>query len=149
MKFKINLNECLIYEVSIKNKREYLLWLWRSPSQTQDELNNFLINFEELIGDINSKNQLFVLVTGHLKVRSTYRLRNDLSRGEGNQVNSLMTSYDMSQIISDPTHILPNSCSSFDLIFTNQPNLVTKKGVRLSLHLKHHHETIFTKLNLR
>ena len=102
-----------------------------------------------MIGDINPKNPLFVLVTGDLKVRSTYRLRNDLSRSEGNQVNSLMTSHDMSQIISDPTHILPNSCSSFDLIFTNQPNLVTKSGVRLSLHLKRHHQTIFTKLNLK
>ena len=83
---------------------------------------------------------------GDFKVRSANWLRNDLSTSEGNQVNSLITFHDMSQIISDPTHILPNSSSSIDLIFTNS---VTESGVRLSLHPKCHHQTIFTKLSLK
>ena len=36
-----NLNECRIFEVSIKNKREYVVSLYRSPSQTQDEFDIF------------------------------------------------------------------------------------------------------------
>ena len=40
-----NLNECVIFEVSIKNKRRYVVSLYRSPSQTQDELDIFLLNF--------------------------------------------------------------------------------------------------------
>ena len=55
----------------------------------------------------------------------------------------------MSQIISDPTHILPNSSSSIDLIFTNQPNSETETGVCPSLRTKCHHQTIFTKLILK
>ena len=30
------------------------------------------------------------------------------------------------QIINEPTHILPNSSSCIDLIFTSQPNMVIK-----------------------
>ena len=36
-----NLNECVIFEVSIKNKREYVVSLYRSPSQTEDEFDIF------------------------------------------------------------------------------------------------------------
>ena len=99
----------------------------------------FLINFEQLIGDIIAKNPLFVLITGDINVRSSNWWKNDLSTSEGTQVDSLTTSYGLSQIVSDPTHILLNSSSCIDLIFTNQPNLVTESGVYPSLHPKCHH----------
>ena len=60
--------------------------------------------------------------------------KSDISTCEGTQVNSLTTSYGLSQIISDPSHILPNSSSCIDLIFTNQPRLVTTSGFHPSLH---------------
>ena len=85
------------------------------------------MNFEQLIGDLIAKDPLFVLITGDLNVRKTnWWWKNDLSTSEGTQVDLLTTSYGLSQIISDPTHILPNSYSCNDLIFTNPPNLVTE-----------------------
>ena len=53
------------------NERGYVVSLYRSPSQTQDELDIFLISFEQLIGDIIAKNLLFVLIAGDFNVRST------------------------------------------------------------------------------
>ena len=135
--------------MSIKNKRGYVVSLYRSPSQTQDEFDIFLINLEQSIGDIIVKNPLFVLITGDFNVRSSNWWKNDLSMSEVTQVDSLTTSYSLSQIISDPTHILPNSSSCIDLIFTNQPNLVTVSGVHPSLHPKCHHQIVFAKLNLK
>ena len=144
-----NLNECVIFEVSIKKKRRCVFSLYRSPTQTQDEFEIFLIIFEQLIGDIIAKNPLFVLNTSDFHVRSTNWWKNDLSVSEGTQVDSLTTSYGLSLIISDPTDILPNSSSCIDLIFTNQPNLVTERGVLPSLHPNCHHQTVFAKLNLK
>ena len=144
-----NLNECVIFEVSIKKKRGYVVSLYRSPSQTQDEFGIFLMSFEQLIGYIIPKKPLFVLITGDFNVRLTNWWKNDLSTSEGTQVDSLTTSYGVSQIISYPTHILPNSCACIDLIFTNQPNLVTESGVHPSLHPKCHHQIAFAKLNLK
>ena len=114
-----NLNECVIFQVSIKNKRGYVVSLYRSPSQTQDEFDIFLINFKQLIGDIIAKKPLFVLITDDFNVRTTNWWKNGLSTSEGTQVDSLTTFYGLSQIIPDPTHILPNSSSCIDLIFTN------------------------------
>ena len=92
---------------------------------------------------------MFVLITGDFNVRSTNWWKNDLPTSEGTQVDSLTTSYGLSQVISDRTHILPNSSSCIDLIFTNQPNLVTESGVHQSLHPKCHHQIAFAKLNLK
>ena len=107
-----------------------------------------MINFEQLISDIVSKNPLFVLITGDFNVRSSNWWKNDLSTSEGTQVNSLTAFYGLSWIISDPTHVLPNSSSCIDLIFTNQPKLVAESGAYPSLHSKCHHQVVFAKLNL-
>ena len=56
--------------MSIRNKRGYVVSLYRSPSQTQDEFDIFLVSFEQLIGDIIAKNPLFVLITSDFNVRS-------------------------------------------------------------------------------
>ena len=42
-----------------------------------------------------------------------------------------------------------NTSSCIDLIFTNQPNLVTGSGVHPSLHPKCHHQIVFVKLSLK
>ena len=117
-------------------------------SHSIDRLVNFLINFEQLISDIITNNPLFVLITGDFNVRSSNWWKNDLSTTEGTQVDSLTTSYGLSQIISDPTYILPNSSSCIDLIFTNQLNVVTESGVYPSLHPKCYHQIVLAKLSL-
>ena len=61
----------------------------------------------------------------------------------------LLTSFSMKELIIEPTHILENVSSCIDLIFTNQPNIVLESEVRSSLHLKCHHQIIYSKLNLK
>ena len=45
------LKECLIFEVSINNKRGYIVSLYRSPSQTYDEFDSFITNLEKIVVD--------------------------------------------------------------------------------------------------
>ena len=69
---------------------------------------------------------------------------------EGAKIDSLTTSYVFSQVISDPTHILPNPSLCIDLLFINQYYLVTASGVHPSLHPNCHHQIVFfVKLNLK
>ena len=55
----------------------------------------------------------------------------------------------MKQFISEPTHILQQSSSCIDLIFTNQPNIVMNSGVDSSPYPKCQHQIIYLKLNLK
>ena len=52
-------------------------------------------------------------------------------------------------MINEPTHLLQNSSSCIDLIFTSQPNIVVESGVYPSLHPNCHHQIIFAKFNLK
>ena len=65
----LNLNEYLVLEIYIQNKKGYVISLYRSPSQRKDEFDQFLLNFEQLISDRMSQNPHFILVTGDFNVR--------------------------------------------------------------------------------
>ena len=54
----------------------------------------------------------------------------------------------MKEVITEPTHILENSSSCVDLIFSNQPNLITDSGVHPTLHSKYH-QIIYSNPNLK
>ena len=62
------LKECLIFEVSINNKRGYVVSMYRSPSQTSDDFNSFITNLEKLVVNISSSNPRFILMIGDYKV---------------------------------------------------------------------------------
>ena len=61
---------------------------------------------------------------------------------------TLTTTYGFHQLISDPTHLVPNSSSCIDLIFTDQPNLAVDSGVHPTLHGNCHHQITFSKFTL-
>ena len=66
----------------------------------------------------------------------------------GISVESITSQIGLHQIINEPTHILENSSSCIDLIFTSQPNLSLESGTRPSLHPHCHHQIIYAKFNL-
>ena len=54
----------------------------------------------------------------------------------------------LQKVIKEPTHILDNSSSWIDLIFTSQANLLIESGVHPSLHSNCHHQIIYSKFDL-
>ena len=61
---------------------------------------------------------------------------------------ALTSLYNFHQLISEPRHLLPQSNSCIDLIFTDQLNLVVNCGTHASLNSKCHHQITYGKLNL-
>ena len=118
-----SLKECLLLEVFIGNKKGFVLSLYRSPSQSQEEFYDFLFSPDQLPSNMISHNPVFLLVTGDFNARNSPWWKNDCVTREGNEIESLTCSYGLSQLFSDPTHILQNSSSCIDLIFTNQPKV--------------------------
>ena len=143
----LNLSECLALEISIQNKRGYVISLYRSPSQRKDEFDQFLLNSEQLISDRMSQNPHFTLVTGDFNVRSSSWWKNNLTTSEGSQVDAITSSYGLSQLICEPTHILPNLSSCIDLVYINQNNFIMDSGVHASSYPNCHHEIVYAKLN--
>ena len=63
------------------------------------------------------QNSVFILVTDGFNARLSPWSKNDQTKSEGSQVSAITSSFGLSQLIREPTYILPNSCSSTDLIF--------------------------------
>ena len=136
-----HLSECLILEVDLKNKKGYLVSLYRSPNQNLDKFELLLTNLENLLADITSRNPHFMLLLNDFNAKSKTWFINDQSSSEVTQLESLTLPYGMNKLIAEPAHVLENSSSCIDLIMD--------AGVLLPLHLKCHDQVIYAKLDLQ
>ena len=125
--------------------------LYRSPSQTREEFENVLSNFEVLIKTISYQKDVISIIMGDFNARSSNLCKYDISRSnnEGVQIDSVTSTHDLEQLICEPTHILSNSSSCTDFIFTNLPNLVAVSGKHPSFNSNYHHQIIHTEINLQ
>ena len=143
-----NLNECIICEVSIQNCKGYIGVIYRSPSQSTAEFEEFLSNFEDILNTTASSSSLFTIILGDFNARSSSWWKNDKTTVEGARLEALTSLHGFHQLISEPTHLLPTSTSCIDLIFTDQSNLVVDSGTHSTLNPKCHHQITYCKLSL-
>ena len=142
------LQESISFELRIGGNCCRFSCLYRSPSQTQDEFEIFLKNFELTLDKIHENNPFMTIVLSDFNAKSNNWCKADLTSLEGSKIDTIANSYDLNQLIQEPTHILNSSLSYIDLIFTSQANLVIKSGIHSLLHSNCHHEIVFAKFNL-
>ena len=130
----IGLPECLVCKVCLGNKAGYVVVTYRSPSQTYIEFQKFLTIFDTLLQNLRNLNPHFTMILGDFNARSYSWWSEDILSVEGNHIDSLTSMFGLHQVISGPTHILFQSSSCIDLIFTDQPHLVTNCGIHILLH---------------
>ena len=53
------LNECIVGEIQIKNKKCFITCIYRSPSQNQDEIDAFLSNYDRVCSSIALENSTY------------------------------------------------------------------------------------------
>ena len=104
------------------------------------EFEEVLSNFDTLLNYIKQFRPSFTIILGNFSARSKSWWPEDVTSYEGIHIESLSTMHGLQQLITDPTHLLPNlitSCTG--LIFTNQTNLVVNSDIHSSVHAKCHH----------
>ena len=142
------MSECLLCEVTVNYKKGYIAVLYRPPSQNNTVFNDFLSNFEKLLQELSALNPDFSIILGDFNARSKSRCKSYINTIEGTKIDSVTTSYGLQQLITQPTHLLANSSSCIDLIFTDQPSLIVDCGIHPSLHPNCHHQIVYCKLDL-
>ena len=73
----------------------------------------------------------------------------DKTSFEDSQLQLLTLKFSLLQIITAATHILEDSKSCMNLLFTSQPNTAMDSGVHTSLYPHCHHQVIFAKFDLK
>ena len=127
----------------------FIIVSYRSASQTSSQFDNFLPNFEKLFDDVQLFQPAFTVILGDFNAPSKPWWSGDSTAVEGTRLDSLVSTHGFRQLISGPTHILPNSLSCIDFIFTDQTSLVVDSGFHPKLHENCHHQITYCKLNLK
>ena len=134
------LRESILFELQIGSKICNFISLYRSPSQTADNFDSFLDNLKLNLDAMTDNNPFLVVAFRDFNARSSSWCINDKSNYEGTKIDCLSTTeYDLKKVTNKPRHLLENSSSCIDLIFTSQSNLVMDAGVHRSLHANCHH----------
>lgn len=103
------LQECINFDVRIGNRTYKFICLYRSPSQTKGEFEDFIkilvLNLEHIVN-----NSLFLIVVlGDFNVRSQAWYNDDILTIEGSKIDIITSHFSLMQIIKKPTHILNSS----------------------------------------
>ena len=74
--------EALLLEMSYNNKKVMVSVIYRSPSQTNDDFDTFLSNFQMLLNELNNRKPSLSVITGDFNSRCSSWWSNDiLQRG--------------------------------------------------------------------
>ena len=137
------------FEISFRGKICNFISLYCSPSQSSDTFEYFAGNFELNLDKITNKSPYLLVVLGDLNVKSSNWYKRDKTTYEVSKIDATTSKLGLQQLIKEPTHILTDSSSCIDLLFTSQSNPVMESGVYSSLHQNCHHEIIYAKINLK
>ena len=112
------LKESLNFSLSVYGKQCNITLIYRSPSQSSEEFDKFLSNFEFLLDYIANRNPFVSIIIGDFNARSNNWCSSDKTTYEGKKLESLTFQYGFKQVISDSTQILESSSSCINLIFS-------------------------------
>ena len=143
------LQECICFDLKIGSKLCTIVSLYRSPSQSADEFDNFLNKLNLTMESITQKNSFLTVVIGDFNAKSSKWLVDDKTTQEGLEIENLLSQFSPSQVIGEPTQISQNFNSCIDLLFTNQQNLITDLEIHPSLHSNCHHQIIYRNFHLK
>ena len=111
----LSFDECIVIELKFGRKKIFFTVLYRSPSSKygSPEFELFLSNLENLHTNIMAENPYATFFTGDFNGHSQFWWPDGDPNAEGREIEDLLTSLNLSQIISEPTNFEPNCKPSF------------------------------------
>ena len=64
-----NMKECLVTEVNVNNEKCFFTYLYRSPSQSHEELESFCSDLDSLLSNINNQHPACSIVLGDFNAK--------------------------------------------------------------------------------
>ena len=110
------LKEYLVTEITVDKKRFFFSYMYKSPSQTQDNFEEFFNDLNLLLSDANDVNATLSVIAGDFNAKLSSWCGLDKDNAEGREINSLTSACGYSQLINKPAHVSKESSSCIDLI---------------------------------
>ena len=81
--------------------------IYRSPSQSSDEFENFVYNLDLKLEALTLKNPFLTVIIG-TNAKFNKLCSSDKITSEGTKIDSLTSQYGLTQLLNEPTHISDN-----------------------------------------
>ena len=143
------MEECINFETSFAGKVCNFISLYRLPSQSHDIFETFADNLELNLDTIANENPYLIVILGDFNAKLSNWFKHDKTTYKCSKIEAITSQFGLKQLIQEPAHILSNSSSCIDLLFTSQPNLVIESGVHYSLHESSHHQLVHAQFNMK
>ena len=143
------IQESIRFKLQVGSKINKFVSLYQSLSETSNGFQKCTDNFELTLDTLAESSSDLILVLGKFNIKSKNWYINDKTTAEGEKIVFVTTQYGLQQITNEPTHVLENSSSCIDFIFTSHLNLIVDSGVHPSLHPNCHHQIVYAKFDLK
>ena len=146
----LSFEESIVVELNFGRKKIFFTVLYRSPAfnHITPEFKVSLSSFTNLYSKIKNENPYACFFAGDFNDHSQFWWPDGNTTVEGREIENLITSLNLSHLISEPTNFERNKYPScIDLIITDQPNLVLDCGTSASLDFSCRHQITYCKVN--
>ena len=99
-----NMKECLVTEINVNNEKCFFRCLYRSPSQSHEELESFCSSLDFLLFNINDQHPACSTVIGDFNAKCSKWYTADKNNIAGLKLDSITTTAGYSQMINKLTH---------------------------------------------
>ena len=141
----LSFEESIVAELKFGRKKMFFTILYRSPAFDHNPPNvqAFLSDFNNLYAKTKAENPFAAFFTGDFNAHFKFWWPDGNTTTEGSEIEFLLSSLGLFQVISEPTNFEPNkNPTCIDLVITDQPNLILDSGTRASLDSYSHHQII-------
>ena len=107
------------FQLQVGSKICKFVSLYQSPSQKSDYFEKLTDNFELTLDNLAESNSDLIVVLGDVNIKLKNWYINDKTTTEVAKIEFVTSQYGLHQIINEPKHVLENSSSYIDLIFTS------------------------------
>ena len=86
-----NIKDCIVTEINVNNEKCFFTCLYRSPSQSHDELERFCANFDLLLSNINDLHPTCSIVLGDFNAKCSKWCASDRNNSAGIELDNITT----------------------------------------------------------
>ena len=142
-----NMKEYLVTEINVINEKCFFTCLYRSPSQSHEELESFCSNLESLVSNINDQHPAFSIVIGDFNAKCSKWCTTDKDNTAGLELDNITTTAGYNEMIDKPAHFINESSSCINHPGFFKYQFCKKLWKWLLIYEKCHQNIIYGTLN--
>ena len=113
------MKECINFEILFGGKIRNFISLCFSPSHSSNTFEDFANKFKRNLDEVANQSLYLIVVLGDFNVESSNWYKHEKTTYKGSKIDAITFQFGFQKLIKEPNHILTDSSSCIDLLFTS------------------------------